>query len=410
MRRALAASPHCGAPPPPLRGPRCCRLLTGAASAAPPSSSLGAESLNPYLRGSAASTRAPPPHASFVDGVRASALLAARAHLGHPKRRTTTWTTGNLMGYRHNVAIFDIHKSWRSMRTLFHAFAEMAAARSSFFLLATNKHLPLQQRLEKLRRDYPFRHDRFTSLYMTGFADRKWIHGLFSNWRVAADYVAKHGAELDAAKDPLLRREGKVGRAIRGLVGKDAYAQIIPDFVLVLAQDFGSLNEIRNADLPMLGIADSDTDPRPFLYPVFANNDNLESVNFVLDLITRAVEEGRRREQEAFALLLIKKVKQHLDPGAGFTEPLGAFAGGAAGAAAEGDARPRDPHWAEVDATEEDLRQPTQEDFDRWLRDPEDAALPAGLGGGGAGDAPPVWRPPRVVQPPKGPGPFGRKW
>jgi small subunit ribosomal protein S2 len=392
MRRVLAA---------PAAASRC---MSGAAA---PSSSLGAEGLNPYLRGSAASTRAPPPHQSFVDGVRASALLAARTHLGHTKKRTTTWTTGHLMGYRHNVAIFDIHKSWRSMRTLFHAFAEMAAARSSFFLLATNKHLPLQQRLERMRREYPFRHDRFTSLYMTGYADRKWIHGLFSNWRVAADYVAKQHAALGAARNPLLKRQGKVGRAIKGLVGKDAYSQIIPDFVLVLAADFGALNEIRNADLPMLGIADSDTDPRPFLYPVFANNDNIESINFVLDLIARAVEEGRRREQEAFALLLIKKVKQHLDPGAGFSEPLGPLAG-AAMAEEDGDAAaPRAPHWAEAGAAAGEAREPTEEDVRKWMMDPEDAMPPLGAPPGG--DAPPVWRPPRVVQAPKGPGPFGRR-
>ena len=380
-------------------------------SPASSASSLGADGLFPYLRGSAASAPPPRPHASYVDGVRATALLAARAHLGHTKRRTTTWTTGNLLGYRHNVAIFDVQKTWRSMRTLFHAFAEMAAARSSFFLLATNKHLPLQKRLEQLRREYPFRHDRFSSLYMTGYADRKWIDGLFSNWRVASEYAAKQSAKLAArGGDPLLRRQGKVARAIRGIEGKDAHAQIIPDFVLVLATDFGALNEIRNADLPMLGIADSDTDPRPFLYPVFCNNDSLESINFVLDLITRAVEEGRRREQEAFALLLIKKVKQHLDPAAGFSEPLGPLAG-AAVAEGEEEGEGGEAHWAAAAAAAAGGAggEPSEEDVLRWLRDPEDGSQ-GFQGVGGAAGAPPVWRPPRVVQAPREPGPFARKW
>jgi hypothetical protein len=42
----------------------------------------------------------------------------------------------------------------------------------------------------------------------------------------------------------------------------------------------------------------------------------------VLDLVARGVEEGRRREQEAFALLLVRKIKQHLDPASGSAAAL----------------------------------------------------------------------------------------
>ena len=65
--------------------------------------------------------------------------------------------------------------------------------------------VPLQRRLEALRSEYPFRTDRFASLYMTGYTDRKWIDGLFSNWRVASEYAAKQSAKLAArGGDPLL--------------------------------------------------------------------------------------------------------------------------------------------------------------------------------------------------------------
>jgi hypothetical protein len=90
----------------------------------------------------------------------------------------------------------------------------------------------------------------------------------------------------------------------------------------VLAPHRAALREARNADVPLVGLVDSDTDPRAFLYPVFANDDSLDSINFVLDLIARAVEEGRRREQEAFALLLVRKIKQHLDPASGSAAAL----------------------------------------------------------------------------------------
>lgn len=283
-------------------------------------SSSGLDGLSPYLKGSAGYGGARAPYLSYVDGLRADALLRARMHLGHARRRTHPDMTGQLAGFRHNVAIFDVGKTWRSMRTLFHAFAEMAASRSSFFLLAPNPHLPLGALAERMRAQYPFRHDRFSSLYMTGYADKKWINGLFSNWRVMGAYAA---AVQDAlAQAPASDRYRRVAATLKGVADADIYSAILPDFVLVLAPHRGALREARNADVPLVGLCDSDTDPRPFLFPVFANDDSLESAQFMLDLAARGVEEGRRREQETFALLLIRKVKQHLDPASGTSVAL----------------------------------------------------------------------------------------
>ena len=309
-------------------------LARGGAAAAPAARALSSAStsasglggLDPYLRGSSASSRTiARPHLAHVESLRAETLLAARVHLGHQRRRTSRMATGHLQGFRHNIAIYDINKTWRSMRTLFYAFAEMAASRSSFFLLAPNKHLPLQRRLEELRSQYPFRHDRFTSLYMTGYADRKWIDGLFSNWKVLGNFASAQRARAAGGSGggggggASFR---KISRYTAGLQGLDVYSQIIPDFVLVLATDRGALHEISNAEVPLMGLVDTDTDPSPFLYPVFANDDSMDSINFVLDLIQRGVEEGRRREQEAFALLLVRKIKQCLDPHSGTAAAL----------------------------------------------------------------------------------------
>lgn len=285
-------------------------VLSGMGRGASTSAS-GLDNLDPYIKGDAG-YRARKPYLAYVDQVRAEQLLAARVHLGHQSRKTNKHVTGQLYGFRHNIAIFDINKTWRSMRTLFYAFAEMASQRSTFFLLAPNPNLPIDQLVEGMKKEYPFRYDRFNSLYMMGYSDRKWVDGLFSNWQVMAEYAKKVRDTL--ADKPGSAKYRKLSRYLKGIEDLDVYSRIHPDFVLVLATDAGALNEIRNAELPMIGIVDSDTDPRPFLYPVFANNDSVESIQFVLDLIKRGIEEGRKREQEAFALLLVRKIKQYLDP------------------------------------------------------------------------------------------------
>lgn len=242
-------------------------------------------------------------------------------HLGHQHNRLNTKLTGYLQGYRHNIDIYDINKIWRSMRTIFYGFAEMAHQRSSFFLLAPNDNLPLRKIIEHLRAQYPFRHDRFGSLYLTGYSDKKWIDGIFSNWKVTYEY-SRHVKDI-LEKKPALKKYRKLRANLKGVEGAGLYTNMLPDFVLVLATDRGALHEARNADIPLFGLVDTNTDPTPFLYPVFANDDSVESIQFFLDLVKRGIEEGRKREQEAFALLMIRKLKQTLDPARGSAFNIG---------------------------------------------------------------------------------------
>jgi small subunit ribosomal protein S2 len=322
MREALAAVPA---------------LSPVSARAASTSSASGLDGLSPHLRNSAGAGR-DRPYLSHVEGVRASQLLAARVHLGHQSRKLNPRLTGLLQGFRHNIAIYDINRTWRSMRTIFYGFAEMAAHRSSFFLLAPNENLPMRALIEALRKQYPFRHDRFGSLYMTGYVDRKWIDGIFSNWKVTAAYV-KHVKEVLVAK-PASSKYRKLARYLRGIEGLGNYGRVLPDFVLVLAGDRGAMHEARNAELPLVGLVDTDSqNADQFLYPVYANDDSVESIQFVLDLVKRGVEEGRKREQEAFALLMVRKMKQALDPVRGTAFGLTDAAGAGAGAGAKGGAR-----------------------------------------------------------------------
>jgi len=250
---------------------------------------------------------------SFAELVRAQHLLKARVHLGHQKSKLHPKVSGLLTGFRNDVAIFDINRTWRSMRSVFYAFSEMASFRSSFFLLAPNENLPLRGLIEALRKQYPFRHDRFGSLYMTGYSDKAWVDGLFSNWKVTHEYSKRVRSIL--GEKPALLKFRKLQRHLRGVenAAGGVFARVVPDIMLVLATDKGALHEAKNADVPLIGLVDSNTDPTPFLYPVFANDDSLESIQFFLDLVKRGVEEGRKREQEAFSLLLVRKIKAALN-------------------------------------------------------------------------------------------------
>lgn len=249
----------------------------------------------------------------YVDRLRAEHLLKLRMHLGHQKRKLDRGVSGALYGFRHNVAIYDVNKTWQSLRTIFYGFAEMAQVRSSFFLLAPNPHLPIKKLVDRMSKEYPFQYDKFTSLYMTGYVDKKWVDGLFSNWKNTVGFY-EHISRLMREDAKGAKRFRKYARYLRGIENANLMGRVAPDFILAFATDRGATHEARNLDVPMVGMVDTNTDPKPFLYPVYGNDDSPQALEFMLDLLKRAVEEGRKREHEAFATMLVQKIKSQLDP------------------------------------------------------------------------------------------------
>lgn len=273
--------------------------------------------LDAQLRNSAGA-KPQPVDVPFVDQVRAEHLLKMRFHVGHHKRKLNRHVSGQIYGFRHNIAVFDIAKSWRSLRTIFYAFAEMAHLRSSFFLLAPNSSLPMQKLIERMRSEYPFKYNRFSSLYMLGYADQRYIDGTFSNWKQT--YAFYEHVQRVLKDKPSLKRFRRLQRYLRGIDSVDLMGRVVPDFMLVFATDRGAMHEAANLDIPLVGMVDSNTSPAQFLYPVFGNDDSVESVAFMMDLLARAAEEGRKREHEAFATVMVAKLKQRLAEGAPVTD------------------------------------------------------------------------------------------
>jgi len=243
----------------------------------------------------------------YVDQIRAEHLLKLRFHIGHHKRKLDRNVSGHVYGIRHNIAVYDVAKSWRSLRTVFYAFAEMAHLRSSFFLLAPKSSPRMRKLIERMRREYPFHYNRFSSLYMLGYSDHKWIDGTFSNWKQT--YAFYEHVQRVLKTRPSLTRFRRLQKYLRGIDKVDLMGRIVPDFMLVFSGDRGAQHEAANLDLPLFGMVDTDTSPLPFLYPVFGNDDSVESVSFLMDLLARAVEEGRKREHEAFAMVMVAKLK-----------------------------------------------------------------------------------------------------
>lgn len=231
-------------------------------------------------------------------------LIKTRLHLGHKSNKLNSKLNTYIYGTRHNISIFDIEKIWKPFKYLFYSLVEFSYKKNTFFIVSTNNNLPTKEIISKFLKTYPFKVRKTKSLYITGYVDKKWIGGIFSNWKVILDFInfIKNSPKIKS------RRYQKYLYYLKGI--KNIKKSPLPDFLLALDPNKLALEEAKNLQIPILGLIDSNTNPDDFLYKFFGNDDSIESIEFFFEILKEAIKEGRLKEQELFLFIFLKKLKK----------------------------------------------------------------------------------------------------
>lgn len=234
-------------------------------------------------------------------------LIKIRSHLGHKNNILNTKINPYIYGTRHNINIFDIEKLWKPYRYLFYSLVENISKRNSFFLVGTNKNLPMDSLISKFIKKLSSNKKNNKLFYIKGYIIEKWIGGLFSNWKITLNFLKY------IRKSPKInkKRYKKYLHYLKGI--NTVQKNPIPDFLLVLHADETVLKESINLQIPILGLVDTNMDPDFFLYKFFGNNDSIENIQFLFEFIEEAVKEGRLKEQQLFFFYLLIKLKKNIN-------------------------------------------------------------------------------------------------
>ena len=161
-------------------------------------------------------------------------LIKIRLHLGHKDNKLNLQLTSYIYGTRHNINIYNLDKLWKPYRYLFYNLVENFFRRNSFLLIGTNKNLPMTLILEKLMIEYPFQLEKNKNFYISGYIDRKWIGGLFTNWKIFNEF-------LQYLENPfqILKKKYKFQKYFFHMQGlKNLNKMPFPDFLIFLDKDF----------------------------------------------------------------------------------------------------------------------------------------------------------------------------
>jgi small subunit ribosomal protein S2 len=232
-------------------------------------------------------------------------LLEAGVHFGHQTRRWDPSMRRYIHGERDGIHIIDLLQTEKLLAEAQEFCAEVAGRGGKVLFVGTKKQA--RDSVEKWAEE-------------TGmpYESRRWLGGLLTNFSTIKDRIkrlheldglAKGGQlELLPTKERMAR-EAELRKLEFNLGGVRDMTRP-PEAVIVIdlnAEEI-AINEARRLDIPIVGLVDTNCNPRPVEYVIPGNDDAIRSCELIIrtlgeSILTsarafQAAEEARRQREE----------------------------------------------------------------------------------------------------------------
>lgn len=218
-------------------------------------------------------------------------LLEAGVHFGHDRSKRHPKMEPYIYMQRSRVAIIDLEKTQVALERAIAFLHELAKNPASEILFVGTK----RQARETVRR-----HAELASMpYVT----RRWLGGTLTNFSTILKSIEKlNELKTQVATDAFAKKTKKERAVMRKeiehleavLEGLKAVKKLPHAVFVVGAHDEKlAVREARRMHIPVVGIADTNTDPTALDYPIPANDDAVRAIELIVAAITDAIVKGR---------------------------------------------------------------------------------------------------------------------
>lgn len=217
-------------------------------------------------------------------------LLEAGAHFGHQARRWNPKMAPYLYGVQEGVHVFDLTKTKPLLEEALIFLKKVHSEGKVILFLGTKKQV--KNKIEEV-----------ATKCGSPYVSERWLGGTLSNFEQIKRSLGKL-AEMKANKasgqyDKFTKKERLlIDREINRLerfFGGITSLEKLPDVLIVVDthKEIGAVKEARKAGLTVVGIVDSNSDPTLVDYPIPMNDDAQSALEYVLDLMGKAISEGK---------------------------------------------------------------------------------------------------------------------
>ncbi|HEX9133564.1 MAG TPA: 30S ribosomal protein S2 [Ktedonobacteraceae bacterium] len=218
-------------------------------------------------------------------------LLEAGVHFGHQTRRWNPKMAPFIFMDRNGIHIIDLQQTVSRLNEAY-KFIERLAAEGGTILFVGTKKQAQEAVADEARR---------CGMY---FVNQRWLGGMLTNFqtiqlrirylreletrRDRGDFDRLPKKEVQHLQDDITRLE----RILGGI--KDMRRLPNAIFIIDTRKERTAVLEARRLEIPIIALADTNSDPDEIDYPIPANDDAIRAVRLLSAKIADAVIEGRR--------------------------------------------------------------------------------------------------------------------
>jgi len=217
-------------------------------------------------------------------------LLEAGVHFGHQTKRWNPKMKEYIFGERNGIYIIDLQKSLRLFKNAVQFVHDLGTQGKTLLFLGTKRQAQDVIQEEATR----------CSMY---YVNQRWLGGLLTNF-VTIQKSIKRFRELEAmrtngqydlfSKKEVARYERERKKLEKNLSGIKEMSNL-PDalFVIDTRKEAIAIQEARKLGIPIIGVADTNSNPDEITYIIPGNDDALRAIRLIAGTIAQAYLDGR---------------------------------------------------------------------------------------------------------------------
>ena len=223
------------------------------------------------------------------------ALFNVHAHIGHRKNRVHPRARQFMYKFEDGVSIIDLTKTAEQVNRATDFLNKLGSSGKNVLVVATKKIV-----------------NSFTAELCTKenipYITAKWLPGLLTNFETIMKNVSnlrqlqedkKNNVWDKFVKHERIQLEKKMNRLRKwynGILSLDKF----PDALLIIdsKREHNALTEAQQFKIPVVSIVDTNSDPFKVPYPIVANDDSADSVEYILNELISAYTNGRQTQKK----------------------------------------------------------------------------------------------------------------
>ncbi len=225
-------------------------------------------------------------------------MLESGVHFGHVTRRWNPKMDEYIFGTRQGIHILDLQQTVPLMYRAMQAVGEIVAGGGRVLWVGTKRQAsePISEAAKRCGQYY---------------VNHRWLGGMMTNWKTISNSIRRlKTLEEQLAEDneevagltkkellKLTRERDKLDRSLGGIKDMGGLPDIV--FVIDTNKEGIAVAEANKLGIPVVGVIDSNSDPKGIDYPIPGNDDSIRAINFYCEMIAGSVLSGIQTEMAA---------------------------------------------------------------------------------------------------------------